>query len=167
MLVHPSLVAAVLGGVDRRDQRRPEALREMVAGICNQPVVPVDEIEGEAIAKLDARRQHVGVHPLDPGDELAQVRRPLRLTDAVDGYPAGLLLRGRLLPATGEDVHVEVEVDQRLGQFAHVARQPALDQRRVFPGEDQQPGHTRLRLQQWDEAEVWCQGSHSRVGLAG
>jgi len=57
----------------------------MVAGICNQPVVPVDEIEGEAIAKLDARRQHVGVHPLDPGDELAQVRRPLRLTDAVDG----------------------------------------------------------------------------------
>jgi hypothetical protein len=33
MLVDPTLMAAVLGGVDRRHQRRFEALRQVVAGV--------------------------------------------------------------------------------------------------------------------------------------
>ena len=84
MLVDPALVAAVLGGVDRRHQRRFEALGEVVAGVGDQPVVAVDEVEVVAVAELDAGGEHVGVHPLDPGDELAEVGRAVRLADAVD-----------------------------------------------------------------------------------
>ena len=75
MLVDPALVAAVLGGVDRRHQRRVEALGEVVAGVGDEPVVAVDEVEAVAVAELDPGGQHVGVHPLDPGDELAEVGR--------------------------------------------------------------------------------------------
>ena len=84
VLVDPALVAAVLGGVDRRHQRAAEAPRQVVAGHRDEPVVAVDEVEVEAVAELDAGREHVGVHPLDPGDELAEVGRALRLDHAVD-----------------------------------------------------------------------------------
>ena len=73
VLVDPALVAAVLGRVDRRHQRRAEAPREVVAGHRDEPVVAVDEVEVVAVAELDPGGEHVGVHPLDPGDELAQV----------------------------------------------------------------------------------------------
>ncbi len=51
----------------------------------------VDEVELEPVAELDPAREHVGVHPLDPGDELAEVGRPLRLADAVDEDAVHLL----------------------------------------------------------------------------
>ena len=84
VLVDPALVAAVLGRVDRGHQRRAEAAGEMVAGGRDEPVVAVDEVEVEAIAELDPGGEHVGVHPLDPGHELAEVARPARLEHAMD-----------------------------------------------------------------------------------
>ena len=59
-------------------------LREVVAGAGDEPVVAVDEVEVEAVAELDAGGEHVGVHVLDPGDELAEVARAARLAHAVD-----------------------------------------------------------------------------------
>ena len=53
MLVDPALVTAVLGGVDRGDERAAEAAGEVVAGVRDQPVVAVDEVEFVAVAELD------------------------------------------------------------------------------------------------------------------
>ena len=165
VLVDPALVAAVLGGVDRRHQRRVEALGEVVAGVGDQPVVAVDEVEVVAVAELDPGGEHVRVHPLDPGDELAQVGRPLRLADAVDGDAAAVLLGGRLLAAAGQDVDLDVLLDQPLGELAHVAGEAALDQRRVLPGEDQDARHrSGLGRHQGSETQVRCERAHTRVG---
>ena len=49
----------------------------------------------------------------------------------------------RLLPAAGQHVDLDVALDQRLGELADVAREAALDQRRVLPGEDQYAGQVR------------------------
>jgi hypothetical protein len=137
VLVHPALVAAVLGGVDRGHQWGVEALREVVAGVRDEPVVTVDEIEAVAVAELDPRGEHVGVHPLDPGDELVQLGGASRLPDPVDVDPGHRLLGRRLLAAAGEQVDLVVALDQALGELADVPGEPALDQRRVLPGEDQ------------------------------
>ena len=137
VLVHPALVAAVLGGVDRDHERRAEALGQVVAGAGHEPVVAVHHVEVVAVAHLHPGGQHVRVHVLDPGHELAEVARALGLADAVDQHAAGLLL-GRVLLAPARDhVHVDVLGRQVLGQLAHVARQPALDQRGVLPGQDE------------------------------
>ena len=136
VLVHPALVAAVLGGVDRHHQRAAEALGQMVAGHRHEPVVPVDHVEVVAVPDLHAGGEHVGVHVLDPGHELGQVARALGLADAVDHHALDLLLGGSSWPA-GEHVHLDVLGRQVLGQLAHVARQAALDERWVLPGQDQ------------------------------
>jgi hypothetical protein len=141
MLVDPTLVATVLGGVDGGDQRRVEATREMVAGHGHQPVVPVDEVEIELVPEVDPRREHVRVHALDPGDELTEVGGALRLQHPVDLDPAHDLLGRRLLTAAGEHMDLGVERGEVLRELAHVAGQPALDQRRVLPGEDQDAVH--------------------------
>jgi hypothetical protein len=65
-----------------------------IAGHRDQPVVPVNEVELVAVPQLHARREHVGVHPLHPGHELAEVRGALGLTNPVD-MDAGRLLLGR------------------------------------------------------------------------
>ena len=137
MLVDPALVAAVLGGVDRDHERRAEAVGQVVAGGGHQPVVAVDDVEVVAVAHLHAGGEHVRVHVLDPGDELAQVARALGLADAVDDHPAGLLLGRVLVAPAGEHVHVHVLGGEVLGELAHVPGEAALDQRRVLPGQDQ------------------------------
>ena len=137
VLVDPALVAAVLGGVDRDHERAAEALGEMVARDRDEPVVAVHDVERVAVAQLHPRGQHVGVHVLDPGHELAQLARAARLAHAVDHHALHLLLGGRLLQAAREHVHLHVLAHEVLGQLAHVAREAALDQRRVLPGEDQ------------------------------
>ena len=137
MLVDPALVASVLGGVDRDRERRAEAVGEVMAGRGDQPVVAVDHVEVVAVAHLDTGGEHVRVHVLDPGDELAQVARALRLAHAVDDHAAPLLLGEVVLAAAGEHVHVHVLGGEVLGQLADVAGEAALDQRRVLPGEDQ------------------------------
>ena len=135
--VHPALVAAVLGGVDRDHQRAAEALGEVVPRRGHEPVVSVHEVEVVAVAHLDARGQHVGVHVLDPGHELAQLARALGLAHAVHQHAVHLLLAGRLLEAAGQHVHLHAARRQALRQLAHVAGQAALDQRRVLPGQQQ------------------------------
>ena len=87
VLVDPALVAAVLGRVNRRDERRVETAGEMVAGVGDQPVVAVDQVEVEAIAQLDAGGEHVRVHSLHPGDELVELGGAGRLHDAMDVDP--------------------------------------------------------------------------------
>ncbi len=137
MLVDPALVAAVLGGVDGRHERAVEAAGEVVAGHRDEPVVAVDEVELEAVAKLDAGGEHVRVHALDPGDELGELGRALRLDHAVDVDAGDDLVGGRLLAAASEHVDLGAEVDERLGELADVPGEAALDQRRVLPGEDE------------------------------
>ena len=137
VLVDPALVAPVLRGVDRHDQRRAKALGEVVAGRRHEPVVAVDDVEVVAVPHLDARGEHVRVHVLDPGHELAQVARALGLAHAVHEHPAHLLLGGILLAPAGKHVHVHALGGEVLRQLAHVARKPALDQRRVLPRQDQ------------------------------
>ena len=114
-----------------------EALREVVAGRGHEPVVPVDHVEVVAVPHLHSCGEHVRVHVLDPGHELAQVARALRLANAVHEHAAHLLLGGILLAAAGKHVDVDSLGGQVLGQLAHVAGEPALDQRRVLPGQDQ------------------------------
>ena len=135
MLVDPALMAAVLGGVDGRHQRRAEAAREVVAGVRDEPVVAVDDVEVEPVAELDAGGQHVRVHPLDPGHELVELSRPGRLAYAVDVDTVDELLGRGLLAAAGEHVDLGVPLDQPLGLLADHAREAALDQRRVLPGQ--------------------------------
>ena len=121
MGLHPSLVASVLGGVNRGHQRAAKAVGQVVAGDRHQPVVAVDHIEGEAIAELDAGGEHVGVHVLDPGDELAQVPWAARLADTVHDHSLALLLGRHALVAPGEHVDVDVLEHQTLRELAHVA----------------------------------------------
>jgi hypothetical protein len=137
MLVDPPLVAAVLGGVDRHDERRAEALGEVVARGGDQPIVPVDHVEVVAVPHLHTGGQHVRVHVLDPGDELAEVARPLRLAHPVNDHSAAELLGRILLASADKHVHVHSLGRQILGQLPHVPRESALDQRRVLPGQDQ------------------------------
>ena len=153
MLVHPALVAAVLGGVDRDHERRAEALRQVVAGGCHEPVVAVHDVEVVAVPHLDSRGEHVGVHVLDPGDELAEVARPLRLADPVDEDAALLLLRRILLAAAGEHVHVDALSRKVLRELAHVPGEAALDQRRVLPGQDQ-GAHSDLRSRERRQVQM-------------
>ena len=54
------------------------------------------------------------------------------------------LLGRRLLAAAREDVHVDALADEVLRHLAHVPREPALDQRRVLPGQDQDPHNDDL-----------------------
>jgi hypothetical protein len=99
--------------------------------------VAVHHVEVVAVPHLHSRGEHVGIHVLDPGHELAEVTGALRLAHAVDHHSAHLLLRAILLAATGEHVHVDFLSGEVLGQLAHVARKPALDERRVLPGQDE------------------------------
>ena len=89
VVVDPALVAAVLGGVDGGHQRGVEAAGEVVARHRDQPVVPVHEVKLELVAQLDAGGEHVRVHALDPGDELAQVGGAGGLPDPMDLDAAG------------------------------------------------------------------------------
>ena len=141
VLLDPALVAAVLGGVDRHDERAAEAVGEVVARDGHQPVVAVDEVEVVAVAELHPGGEHVRVHVLDPGDELAELARPARLADAVDEHAVHVLLGRGLLEGSRQDMNLDVLLDELLGELAHVARQAALDERRVFPGQDEDARH--------------------------
>ena len=54
--------------------------------------------------------------------------------------PWQLLLGGHRVAAAREHVHLDVLLHELLGQLAHVPREPALDDRRVLPGEDEDAG---------------------------
>ncbi len=99
------------------------------------------------VAELDPGGEHVGVHPLDPGDELAEVGR------VASARGRGGCGRRRRSPPAGDSSLPRVSTwtsaparDEALGELAHVTGEPALDQRRVLPGEDQHGGQRRRSL---------------------
>jgi hypothetical protein len=98
----------------------------------------MDEVERELVAERGAGRAHVVVHGVDPRHEGVEVvLGELRLTHAVDGHAVAVLDRLEAPAAAGEHVHLDAAADQPLGQLANMAGQPALDDRRVLPGQDQ------------------------------
>ena len=138
----PALVAAVLGGVDGGDVGHIQPLGEGCRGARDQPVVSVDRLVVVLLRQGFARRQHVLVHLLHPGHEAIEVPGPAGLAHAMDVDAADLLwpraLEVRLAADTaGEHIHRHALTHQGLGELAHMAREAALDHRRILPGEDQ------------------------------
>ena len=118
----------------------------------------VDEVEVEAVAQLDPGGQHVRVHVLHPGDELGEVGGSGRRRHAMHEHAAALLLLRRRALTAGEHVDVDALDHELLGELAHVPGKPALDDRRVLPGERQRPGaHT-------GRAIYWSRRSSSATG---
>ena len=107
MLVHPALVTAVLGRVDRRQVRAAQALGEAGRRARDKPVVAVHDVEAQTLCELAPGRVHVRVHALDPGDEGVEVQRHLLLGDAVDVHPRAQLHLLVLAAPAGEDVHLD------------------------------------------------------------
>ena len=90
LVLHPALVAPVLGGVDRRHIPHAQPLGERGGGVRDEPVVAVDEVVVVLLGERDAGREHVLVHLLHPRDEAIEVARPARLAHAVDVHAAPL-----------------------------------------------------------------------------
>ena len=132
----------MLGRVDRRQVRHPEALRKRLAGVRNQPVVTVHKLipaltRTPLLRERRPRPHHVRVHPLHPPHEALQIARPVGLAHAVHAHPPALLhLQGFSRPAS-QHIHRHALAHQLLRQLAHMPRQPTLDHGRVLPGEDQ------------------------------
>ena len=138
MLVHPALVAAVLGRVHGHQPRHAPPPGERARRRGDQPVVRVDEVE--AAAELGARGQHVLVHVLDPGDERVEVvLGEVGLAHAVHGDAVAILDRLQPPAAARDDVDLVPVAHQLLGELAHVPREAALDDRRVLPRQRQNP----------------------------
>ena len=103
----------------------------------------VHEVEGLFLRQCLAGREHVLVHLLHPREEAVEVARPPRLGHAVHRHPplprtAGHIQLGLAARrAAREHVHAHALAHEALRQLAHVARQAALDHRRVLPGEHQ------------------------------
>jgi len=95
----------------------------------------VDEIEFVSLAQLESELEHVRIHRLDPAHERVYVLGKLRLADAVHDDPVPLLLNRQASAAPGQHVHLDPVADQVLRELAHVAAEPALDHRWVFPGD--------------------------------
>ncbi len=131
-------MSAVLGGVDGRHERRAGAVGQPLGGDGDQPVVAVDDVEVVLGQQLAPALQQVVVHPPDPLHELRQRGRVVRLAHAVDVHAMADLVERAMLPGAGEDVDFDVFVgNQRLAQLADSAGQPAFDDRRVLPRDDQ------------------------------
>ena len=139
VLLHPALVAAELRRVDGDQPRHLPAPREPARGGGDEPVVRVDDVE--PAAELEARRAHVVVHVVDPADEGGDVvARERRLAHAVDEHAVAVLrvlAPARERPTARQDMHLDAVAHELLGELAHVAREPALDDRWVLPAQDQ------------------------------
>ena len=121
-----------------------EAVGEVVAGHGDEPVVAVDEVEVVPLAELVAGGEHVGVHLLDPGDEPVRSVGQLGSRTRWTLTPPTISSGGDSSLAARQHVDLDALADERLGELAHVPRQPALDHRRVLPGEDQDLWQVRL-----------------------
>ena len=137
MVLHPALVAAVLGRV-HGDQPRPAKLRGHLLGRPgHEPVVRVHEVEGASGHTAPGPREHVVVHIGHPAQERVDVAGEVGLAHAVDVDAMALLLGGKMAAAAGEHVHLDPAREQVLGELSDVASEPALDHGRVFPGEQE------------------------------
>src|SRR5665811_955630 len=102
----------------------------------------MDEIIGVLLSECFAGCEHVVVHALDPRDETIEIAWPARLANTVHAHAtelarAWLVDLGALAPLTREHVDDDALADERLCELAHMSREPALDHRRVLPGEEQ------------------------------
>jgi hypothetical protein len=92
MLVHPALMAAVLGRVHGDQPRHAEPARELARRVGHEPVVRVHEVE--RTVELGRRGEHVRIHVLDPGDERVEVvLREVGLAHPVHGHAVAVLGR--------------------------------------------------------------------------
>jgi hypothetical protein len=109
--------------------------------VRDEPVVAVDQVVGMRFRERLADRKHVVVHALNPRHESIEVTRPARLAHSVHRHPAERshprARLGILSDPTRQHIHSHPLAYQRLSELAHVAREPALDHRRVLPGEEQ------------------------------
>ena len=138
MLVDPALVAPVLGGVDRDDERargsawpggRPRSPRASRGRAprrsrSGRPPPPPRRACRRSCARSRPRTRR--------GRAGARARARGGSITPPDSSSGGSSSRPRASTCTSTSWRGEV-----LGQLAHVARQPALDQRRVLPGQDQ------------------------------
>ncbi len=144
VLVDPALVPSELGGVNRRQVRQARPAGQRVGGLGDQPVVAVDQVD--VVDQLDAARDHVGVHPVDPGQERVEVARGRGLAHAMDLDALHDLLDRRRRAAAREDADLDALADEPLGQLADVPRETAGHDRRVLPRKDQDAlGHYARR----------------------
>ena len=67
--VHPPLVATMLGCVDRRDVGDLQEVRQRRGGVCDEPIVAVDEVIDMFLGERAPSGEHVVVHLLDPAQE--------------------------------------------------------------------------------------------------
>jgi hypothetical protein len=96
----------------------------------------VDEVE--AAAQLEPGRAHVLVHVVHPRDERVHVAaREVGLAHAVDDHAVPVLDRVQVAAAAREHVHLDAVLHELLGELAHVAGEPSLDDRRVLPAQDE------------------------------
>src|SRR4029077_788903 len=152
LILDPTLMATVLGRMDRRRIGDAQPLGQHRRGMGDKPVVTVDEIVGVLLSKRQPSREHVLVHARHPRDEAVEVTWPARLGHAIYGHATPLFDRQPTLRALDavyprtltrpacEHIDGDTPADERLGELAHVARQAALDHGRVLPGEEQHVG---------------------------
>ena len=134
---HPALVAPIFGGVHGDHPRKTGASGQRLGRLRHQPVVGVDEVEAQLGAQLAAQTAHVPVHGPDPLDERAGVRRERGLSHPVHGHAVTFLSLGQAAAAARQHVDLVALGHQRLRELAHMAAEPALDHRRIFPGQQQ------------------------------
>ena len=146
VLVHPPLVAAVLGRVDGDQPREPRAAGDLAGRVGDQPVMRVDQVDAELVGELIAARAHAGVHQFHPGDERLHVSRKRRRLEAVDDHAVPFLARCQARAAPRQDVHLGAVPHEPLRQLAHVARKTALDDRRILPGQYEDAHRARQTL---------------------
>ena len=167
MLVDPALVAAVLGRVDGHQPRQPPAAHERARRRRDEPVVRVHEVEAPPSSSPAASRSAF-IRSTQAMNASRSSPRELGLADAVDGHAMAVLDGVQAPAAACEDVDLVAVAHQLLGQLAHVARQAALDDRRVLPGQRQDP-HVRESLvdasvpRLVDLCTVWMQSSTRRL----
>ena len=140
VLVDPALVAAVLGRVDRREVRAAQARRRArAAAPATSQSWPWTRSKRSRFAELAAGGVHVRVHALDPGDEgveVARHRRPRARGARRRRRPSPTTAR-HVAPAARQHVDLDAGAHERLRQLADVPREPACDDRRVLPRQDE------------------------------
>ena len=127
----------------RRRARPTDLPRDELRGAGHEPVVRVDEIELERARTAPPRARACGRSSRRPS---ARTRsRPWGTgipgsPDAVDDHAVAVGLGRQAAAAARQHVHLDAVASELLGQLADVASEPALDHRRVLPG-DQQDTH--------------------------
>ena len=138
-------MAAVLGRVHGHDPRDIRTAGELLGGTRDEPVVRMHEIEVVLGAERTPELEHVRVHRVDPAHERLDVALGIRrLAHSVHGHAMTILGRAQPSTASRQYMHLEAVANELFGQLPHVTRKSAFDDRRVLPGQQQDP-HARAQ----------------------